>query len=46
VITTEVAYARSSRPDQLQGLLERAGHVDFTPAPVLPTDGLRLAAER
>jgi twitching motility protein PilT len=46
VITTELAYTRSSRPDQLQGLLERAGHVDFIPAPVLPTDGLRLAAER
>jgi twitching motility protein PilT len=46
VITTEVAYSRSSRPDQLQGLLERAGHIDFTPDTVLPTDGLRLAAER
>jgi hypothetical protein len=46
VITTEVAYSRSSRPDQLQGLLERAGHIDFTPETVLPTDGLRLAAER
>ena len=25
VITPEVAFARSSRPDQLLGLLERAG---------------------
>jgi twitching motility protein PilT len=46
VITSEVAYSRSSRPDQLEGLLERAGHIDFTADPVLPTDGLRLAAER
>jgi twitching motility protein PilT len=46
VITSEVAYSRSSRPDQLQGLLERAGHIEFNPAPALPTDGLRLAAER
>ena len=31
VITPEVAFARSSRPDQLQGLLERSGMTDLTP---------------
>jgi twitching motility protein PilT len=45
VITPDVAYSRSTRPDQLQGLLERGGLIDFH-APALPTDGLRLAAER
>jgi twitching motility protein PilT len=45
VITPEVAYSRSTRPEQLQGLLERGGLIDL-PAPVIPTDGLRLAAER
>jgi twitching motility protein PilT len=45
VVTPEVAFSRTSRPDQLQGLLERAGFTDFL-APALPTDGLRLAAER
>ena len=46
VITSEIAYSRSSRPEHLQGLLERAGHIEFNSAPVIPTDGLRLAAER
>ena len=54
VVTPEVAYSRSSRPDQLHGLLERAGmallsaparsngHVKTT----TPTEsGLRLASE-
>jgi twitching motility protein PilT len=45
VVTAEVAFSRTSRPDQLQGLLERAGFTDFH-APALATDGLRLAAER
>jgi twitching motility protein PilT len=45
VITPDVAFSRSTRPDQLQGLLERGGLIDFH-APALPTDGLRLAAER
>jgi twitching motility protein PilT len=45
VITPDVAYSRSTRPDQLEGLLERGGLIDFH-APALPTDGLRLAAER
>ena len=30
VITPDVAFARSSRPDQLQGLLERSGMTNFT----------------
>jgi twitching motility protein PilT len=52
VITYETAFSRSSRPDQLQGLLERSG---FTPPPsqlspvVAPAvgagHGLRLAGE-
>jgi len=57
VITFETAFSRSSRPDQLEGLLERSG---FTPPPsmgspvaevVAPTfgagsgNGLRLAGE-
>jgi twitching motility protein PilT len=46
VITSDIAYSRSSRPEHLQGLLERAGHIEFNSAPVIPTDGLRLAAER
>ena len=51
VITPDIAYSRSSRPDQLQGLLERAGitnlpsandNADTTPP---PGNGLRLATE-
>ena len=47
VVAPEVAFARSSRPEQLRGLLERAG---FS-GPMLqqpltqPTHGLRLAGE-
>ena len=55
VITPELAFARSSRPDQLQGLLERSGMTNFT-APAVgngstagnetPAEsGLRLAGE-
>ena len=55
VITPELAFARSSRPDQLQGLLERSGMTNFT-APAAgngstagnetPAEsGLRLAQE-
>jgi twitching motility protein PilT len=40
-ITTEVALGCSSYPDQLLGLLDRAGHVE-PPAPA-PMAGLRLA---
>ena len=44
VITPQMGFARSSRPDQLRGLLERAGFNEFdTPMP--PAGGLRLAAE-
>jgi hypothetical protein len=51
VITAEVANSRSSRPDQLRGLLERAGMAPAAPAASNgftkpPTDsGLRLASE-
>jgi twitching motility protein PilT len=53
VITAEVAYSRSSRPDQLRGLLER-GVVTHAPSATsngsdktdTPTDsGLRIASE-
>src|SRR3954467_502825 len=54
VITPEVAFARSSRPDQLRGVLERSGITNLTSAApngaAAQTDtpaknGLRLAAE-
>jgi twitching motility protein PilT len=51
VITSDVGFARSSRPDQLLGLLERAGWTDMpTAAPVSSpfaddAAGLRLAGE-
>jgi len=56
VIAPEVAFSRSSRPDQLRGILERSGMTTFTtPAAALnggftggktPTQsGLRLASE-
>jgi twitching motility protein PilT len=53
VITAEVAHSRSSRPDQLRGLLERAGMTHAAPTASdgshttkTPTDsGLRLASE-
>jgi twitching motility protein PilT len=56
VITPETAYSRSSRPDQLRGLLERAGMTPAAPAASnVSTDsdenktttdsGLRLASE-
>ena len=43
-ITTQLAFSRSSRPDQLRGLLEHAG---FSTVELPPTTshGLRLAAE-
>ncbi|MBA3842034.1 MAG: type IV pilus twitching motility protein PilT [Actinobacteria bacterium] len=54
VIATEVAVSRSSRPDQLLGLLERSGHTESS-APSAPSPfvdnltpsagGLRLAGE-
>jgi len=56
VISTDIAYSRSSRPDQLAGILERAGITD-TPTPAnfqqplaasggLSDVGLRLAGEK
>ena len=54
VITSEVAFARSSRPDQLAGILERAGFADMptiasVAAPLQPATlgdaSLRLAGE-
>jgi twitching motility protein PilT len=52
-ISTDVAYSRSSRPDQLAGILERAGVQevqDFSMQPTVPAVGLsdvglRLAGE-
>ena len=42
VITPDVAFARSSRPDQLQGLLERSGMTNFTtPASATATPATR-----
>jgi twitching motility protein PilT len=51
VITPSVAFSRSSRADQLQGLLERAGFTnlpstnDYAGTKGSPDGGLRLAAE-
>jgi twitching motility protein PilT len=42
VITPEVAFSRTTRREQLHGLLERAGFTDFE-SPVVPN--LRLAVE-
>jgi twitching motility protein PilT len=41
-ITMELALTRSSRPDQLEGLLQRSGYVD-TSIPSPTAGGLRLA---
>jgi twitching motility protein PilT len=56
VISTDIAYSRSSRPDQLAGILERAGISDtpgiptmqqpLTAAGGLSDVGLRLAGEK
>jgi twitching motility protein PilT len=55
VITLDLAISRSSRPDQLVGILERAGYTDMPsmgsvgpslqPAASLGDSGLRLAGE-
>jgi Tfp pilus assembly ATPase PilU len=51
VITPAVAYSRSSRPDQLHGLLERAGFTnlpstnDYADPATPSSSGLRLATE-
>src|SRR5439155_22297932 len=44
VITPEVAFSRTSKPDQLRGILERAGFAHF-PEAKSPQSGLRLAGE-
>jgi hypothetical protein len=44
VITSELAFARSTRPDQLGGILERAGFVTSMPLNS-SSNGLVLAAE-
>jgi twitching motility protein PilT len=44
VITSDIAFSRSTRPEQLGGLLERAGYTDFTPFNP-SSNGLVLAAE-
>jgi twitching motility protein PilT len=44
VLTLETALSRSSRPEQLLGLLERAG-LDVSDAAGAPDPGLRIAAE-
>ena len=53
IISTDIAFGRSSRPDQLAGILERAGVTDvpgFGTQPLAPMGGLsdvglRLAGE-
>ena len=56
VITPEAAFSRSSRPDQLRGLLERAGMTNLAGLSTSPNgrpggtqtptgSGLRLASE-
>jgi len=42
VVTKEIGLARSSRPEQLMGLLERAGFTD-PDAPAAASDGQRPA---
>ena len=44
VITAEMGFSRSSRGEQLRGLLERAGFTEFE-SPLPAANGLRLAAE-
>ena len=44
VITSDVAFSRSTRPEQLRGLLERGGYTDFS-APNPSSNGLVLATE-
>ena len=43
IITQDVAVQRSSRPDQLVGLLERAGGLDASTSDGPPIGGLRVA---
>jgi twitching motility protein PilT len=45
VVTPDVAFTRSTRPDQLRGLLERSGFSDFGKPDSSTTNGLILAGE-
>jgi twitching motility protein PilT len=47
IITSDVAFTRSSRPDQLRGLLERAGYTNLPPvgSPAAAGGPLRLAGQ-
>jgi twitching motility protein PilT len=47
IITSDVAFTRSSRPDQLRGLLERAGYTNLPPIGSQAAAGgpLRLAEQ-
>jgi twitching motility protein PilT len=46
VVAPEMAFSRSSRPEQLRGLLERAGFTGpIMQPPLQPVHGLRLAGE-
>ena len=45
VITPEVAFGRTSKPDQLRGILERAGFTNLLPDATPGPSGLRLAGE-
>jgi hypothetical protein len=44
VITPEVGFNRSSRPDQLHGILERAGYVNLPTPKNMAGDALDLGA--
>jgi twitching motility protein PilT len=46
IVSFDTALGASSRPDQLRGLLERAGYLDASATPVSPlAGGLRVAAQ-
>jgi twitching motility protein PilT len=45
VVTPEVAFSRTSKPDQLKGILERAGFTNLLPETKGAQSGLRLAGE-
>ena len=45
VVTADLAFSRSTRPDQLRGLLERSGFTDFGAANAT-ANGLVLAGEK
>jgi twitching motility protein PilT len=45
VITADLGFSRSTRPDQLRGLLERSGFSDFGNTDSTLTNGLVLAGE-